>query len=135
MPLFLLPVLGAAKSAFGWLLKNPLWLLIVGLAVVVGLQTLRLNHAKHDLAVARSNLATCATNTRLLQSAVDTQNAAVRAQAAADAKATADATAALARIRGGAAGVAKRIATIAAATPGSDPCQAARALILASLKP
>jgi len=121
------PLFGLFKSGFAWLLKNPMILAIVVLAVIAGVQTTRLAHAKHDLKGARVSLAQCQASTKA-------QNAAIEAQAAAGRKATADADRALSDARKRGVTVAKEIAQIEAAQPGVDACSAARALILRSTK-
>ncbi len=70
-------ILGPIKSAVAWLLKHPLELAILALAVACAVLYWRNTHLKADLAISQANVARAVANTKTLQSAIDAQNASV----------------------------------------------------------
>ena len=124
--MFLLPVWSWIKGVFAWLLAHPLDLLIVVLFGALVFQSMRLTHAKHDLAGARASLSTCKANTATLTHALTVQNAAVKAQADKEAHDTAAAQAAVQKAMGGRGEVSRRIAVVEALKPGGNCLDAIR---------
>ena len=68
---------GPIKSAVAWLLKHPLELIILALAIACALLYWRNTHLKADLAASQASAARAVANTKTLQAAIDTQNAGV----------------------------------------------------------
>jgi hypothetical protein len=153
MPAIVLTILGFLKPIF-----TPRGLAVLGaalLAAAVGVQTLRLNHAKGDLVVARAAAIDTATkrtwqaetlqlrvdfaqerqNFITVDGALSRQSAAVAALTDAGRKATADAQAALTAQQAATAAQSKRWAELLAAKPGPDGCKDADAFIIRTLTP
>ena len=70
-------VLGPIKSAFAWLLKHPLELIILLLAIACAFLYWRNTSLKSDLAASQASAARAVANTKSLQAAIQTQNAGV----------------------------------------------------------
>ncbi len=70
-------VLGPIKSAFAWLLKHPLELIILLLAIACAFLYWRNTSLKSDLAASQASAARAVANTKTLQAAIATQNAGV----------------------------------------------------------
>lgn len=70
-------VLGPIKSALAWLLKHPLELIILLLAIACAFLYWRNTSLKSDLAASQASAARAVANTKSLQAAIATQNAGV----------------------------------------------------------
>ena len=70
-------ILGPLKAALAWLLKHPLELIILALAIACALLYWRNTHLKADLVASQANAARAVANTQTLQAAIVTQNAGV----------------------------------------------------------
>ncbi len=150
---------GAASSVLKFALSGP-GIATIGATVLLascGVQTLRLNNAKHDLVVAkaaqidpaskktwqseevadRASLLTCQANEITLNGAIATQNASLTAHAQADAAALARAEAILKSAQGSAAATAKALTTLSApiaAANAASRCAAFDKTFLGTLK-
>lgn len=131
------------EAALAWLLKGGWkWLGIGLLIAAVGIQTARLDHAKHDLGNARAALVnpatghrweadfltadralkSCNVNLATVTGALDRQNAAVDALKAEGERRAADTAAALERQRAATADALRRAGRIAAPIPPGPAC-------------
>ncbi|WP_455387381.1 hypothetical protein [Petrachloros mirabilis] len=70
-------ILGPIKSALSWLLKHPLELIILALAIACAFLYWRDTHLKADLVTSQASAARAVANTKTLQAAIVTQNAGV----------------------------------------------------------
>ncbi len=141
MPAFLIPFLTNPKVWAG-----------LGLALLLafaGVQTVRLDHAKSDLAAARAaqidpatkrswqaeeladaqNLATARANFDQANASLATEQASVAALKAADAADSAKASAAVQQARAATATLSKREAELAALKPAGDACAQADTIL------
>lgn len=138
------------EAALAWLLKGGWkWLGIGLLIAAVGIQTARLDHAKHDLGNARAALVnpatghrweadfltadralkSCNVNLATVTGALDRQNAAVAALKAEGERRAAESRAALSAARGEASRARREAAAILGRQPPADRCQGALDLI------
>ena len=70
-------ILGPLKAALAWLLKHPLELIILALAIACAFLYWRNTHLKADLAMSQASAARAVANTKTLQAAIAAQNAGV----------------------------------------------------------
>ena len=70
-------ILGPLKAVLAWLLKHPLELLILALLLACGFLYWRTDSLKADLLASQASAARAVANTKILQAAIQTQNAGV----------------------------------------------------------